>query len=505
MKIKLLLLIVCMLNLTWVQSQTGDKKIDSIYSIIMEKDSYNKWGREGVLRQCTEMYYTSKELGNEKGQLLALSMSIIIYNNAQNDDECLKRIPEALELATKLKQYILIGNIHVTNADIYIRLGIYKEAQKSLDAALAVSAFTKDIDKAHQLRCDIYRKLANMYDEKVMNPEKSLEYNIKAYKEAKEISAKSQHKDFMTGQAARILGSSYIKMGKIKEGEKYLDEAETILNTVTYKSLLIPLYRYRGDLEDQNHNYQKALDYYNKAIILQKEYKNMPEELAVLYKAVAKVSGEMKDYKTKSEFTEKASNIKDSVRKIERRDIIKVTNLLTEEKQKKEKQNNILSRLNNNEILPAVPKKDTAFFTIQNIIVGISVLAIIGLCIFLIRKNKNKKLPISEIDHPYMKDKDINSEKINNLLQLAYRNDQSFNIRFSETFPDFRKNILDINPQITESDLEFAALLKLNFDNKQISRFKDISIRSVESKKYRLRKKLRISPEHNIYIWLLDK
>jgi DNA-binding CsgD family transcriptional regulator len=55
------------------------------------------------------------------------------------------------------------------------------------------------------------------------------------------------------------------------------------------------------------------------------------------------------------------------------------------------------------------------------------------------------------------------------------------------------------------SDLEYCALIKLDFNTKEIAQSKDISIRTVESKKYRLRKKLNLPEDiKNINSWFPD-
>lgn len=98
----------------------------------------------------------------------------------------------------------------------------------------------------------------------------------------------------------------------------------------------------------------------------------------------------------------------------------------------------------------------------------------------------------------------IDPIRINQVMTLAINNDNAFYIKFLELFPDFNQKLLHINPELIISDLEYCALLRLNFSNKQIAQFKRISVRAVESKKYRLRKKLNIDSKANIYIWMLN-
>nr|MDT0525984.1 hypothetical protein [Streptomyces sp. DSM 41633] len=100
---------------------------------------------------------------------------------------------------------------------------------------------------------------------------------------------------------------------------------------------------------------------------------------------------------------------------------------------------------------------------------------------------------------------DPDHEKINHAAQLAENNDPTFYLKFTEIFPYFSQNLLEISSKLSQSDLEYCALMKMNFDTKKIAIIKKISAGAVESKKHRIRKKLNISSEEDIYIWLMDK
>ncbi|WP_395761997.1 helix-turn-helix transcriptional regulator [Elizabethkingia anophelis] len=99
----------------------------------------------------------------------------------------------------------------------------------------------------------------------------------------------------------------------------------------------------------------------------------------------------------------------------------------------------------------------------------------------------------------------LGHDTLNLLINLAEKDDPSFYFKFNDVFPDFNENLLKISPKLTQSDLEYCAMMKLNFDTKKIASIKRLSIGAVESKKYRIRKKLDISTEENIYVWLMDK
>lgn len=85
------------------------------------------------------------------------------------------------------------------------------------------------------------------------------------------------------------------------------------------------------------------------------------------------------------------------------------------------------------------------------------------------------------------------------LVQMVKENNYAFYSNFQQAFPDFIQKLLLIDKDLKVDDLEFCALLKLNSTTKTIAIFKNISVRAVESKKYRLRKRFDIGSKVEFY------
>ncbi|WP_131725550.1 MULTISPECIES: helix-turn-helix transcriptional regulator [unclassified Chryseobacterium] len=135
---------------------------------------------------------------------------------------------------------------------------------------------------------------------------------------------------------------------------------------------------------------------------------------------------------------------------------------------------------------------------------GLFVVFSISLVLFLLkRKSATKKYPLTEnkvveVSNP----SDDDALSINELFQLAMKDDHSFYYQFIKTFKDFDKTLLKINPTIKISDVEFCAFVKLNMHTKQIATIKKMTVGAVEAKKHRIRKKLNINSDENMYIWM---
>ena len=68
----------------------------------------------------------------------------------------------------------------------------------------------------------------------------------------------------------------------------------------------------------------------------------------------------------------------------------------------------------------------------------------------------------------------------------------------------FAAKIVQMFPELTKSEIELCGLFKMNLSNKEISLLKNISPMSVKMARYRLRKKLGLPPEGDIYRFLAD-
>ena len=73
-----------------------------------------------------------------------------------------------------------------------------------------------------------------------------------------------------------------------------------------------------------------------------------------------------------------------------------------------------------------------------------------------------------------------------------------FEESFNRVHDDFFKRLMQRFPDLTPGDLRLAAYLKMNLSTKEIAPLLNISIRGIENKRYRLRKKLDLNEEANL-------
>ncbi len=80
----------------------------------------------------------------------------------------------------------------------------------------------------------------------------------------------------------------------------------------------------------------------------------------------------------------------------------------------------------------------------------------------------------------------------------------TFEANFDRAHNDFFKRLKEKFPELTTGDIKICAYLKMNLSSKEIAHLQNISIRSIEVHRYRIRKKLRLNYSDNLVEYLMS-
>ncbi len=121
----------------------------------------------------------------------------------------------------------------------------------------------------------------------------------------------------------------------------------------------------------------------------------------------------------------------------------------------------------------------------------------------LIKKNEM----LSAIKNDLKKlDSSKNVKSVISTINANINEEDTWN-KFSEVFnnadKDFLKKVKSLHPSLTPNDLRLCAYLRLNLSSKEIAPLLNISVRSVEIKRYRLRKKMNLDHENGLVEYIL--
>ena len=157
----------------------------------------------------------------------------------------------------------------------------------------------------------------------------------------------------------------------------------------------------------------------------------------------------------------------------------------------------------------ALSKKTSLFVYIVG---GLIILSIL-LVVFLILRNRIHKRRLTRknilIESTAGKIELLEEELENNLfgeiIELAKNNSPEFLPLFEKGYPEFVSAMRDLNPAIRSAELYFCALAYLNFSTKDIANYTFVTVRAVQIRRNRLRKKYNIPSEADFNEWFRSR
>lgn len=116
----------------------------------------------------------------------------------------------------------------------------------------------------------------------------------------------------------------------------------------------------------------------------------------------------------------------------------------------------------------------------------------------LMRKNRQLESTTEKIE---LLEEELESNIYEDIVELAKSNSPEFLPLFEKGYPEFVSAMKNLNPSIRSSELSFCALAYLNFSTKDIADFTFVTIRAVQVRRNRLRKKYDIPSEADFNEW----
>ncbi|MCS4304714.1 tetratricopeptide repeat protein [Chryseobacterium sp. BIGb0232] len=451
-------------------------KLDSITSIYKNKGEYEKVFQYNI---AALRYY--KEHDNPEGSALA---NINIANAFSTFDEHQKSLHYLDEARKQLKHISNNGlNARLCNeiARNYAFLGLYNQSNIQLNQSVKYLKRAPDTKENKNSLFFVYLwKWSNFED---LNLPDSI--NVMRKKGLKTFP--DEPKIYV-----RIAEQFLSQKQQLDSVEYYLNKASLLAvknnsSLHTYGAIATR----RGNLYTLKKEYTKALTYYQESLPIYLKI-NRGADIINTYKKIYETYLALHDIPKANEYLTKYTQLNDSIQSGERKAVASVINNLAIEQ---EKERNDL-------------------YVIISAIAGIAAVSL--LAVFMIRKrnnNKNKgRDQLLEKQKKIIDEKTIETDKlkkkvdtsINDLSKMATSNNPFFISKFKEVYPEFHERLILQYPELTNHDIKFIAYLRLNLTNKEIGQCGNVTVRAVETKKYRLKKKLELPADVDLGTWVLE-
>ncbi|TMU57311.1 tetratricopeptide repeat protein [Flagellimonas algicola] len=349
-----------------------------------------------------------------------------------------------------------------------------------------------------------------------------------------------------SGNVPNQIELPYLQFEKafILANEQKNDEALGLLSEIEpwflehRPSYLVLVYTYWGDIYRNLSDLNKSEEYYKKALEVSDKYNSHLDFSPLVHEKLADLYVNRKDFENAFESLQNSKNLDaqffDSRSTINR----PLLEIKDEFRQEKERQ----ARMIQQQRLDYLEQQDQISLLQRVILIGTIVfLLIIGFIYVkylrskhktekqLIRRNKeleiqkakellelkNKELAASALQlvekDEFLRDMksklrkttgDIKKSEINKILRTIPSNNtnhwEEFRLRFTAVNEKFYDQVTTQFPNLSQSDQKICALIKLNFSSKEMARLLGISVESVHTTRYRLRKKLGLERSDNL-------
>lgn len=380
-------------------------------------------------------------------------------------------------------------------ADALLYVGLFKESFKSIENLQG----TKYYDEDPQLQSETHGMKGKCYMYLGLTHQAIQEFHLQLAA-ATNLESEKQKKFsvFAYGNLSTIFG----RTGKIDSLVKYnqlqletlrgLDEKENALLFIGVYDDMGNFYTmtYLGNLEQEKENYKEGLVFFDKSLANKKAVGNR-NAVRNSYRFLADYYAYYKLGDAKAQKYEFAfSRLNDSL-----------------EKENRQVMDMVLARILNSKDKESATKVSKST-TISIIVLVMSVISIV---FFTWRVRRNRKIIVQK-EEALQETETINKglveqigeNKFNNLIELAKNNNPEFLTLFKELYPEFIQALKTYDSNLRSTELEFCAMAFLNFSTKNISEYTYVTIRAVQVRKNRLRKKFDIPSDADFNNWMRE-
>ncbi|MGY6649799.1 hypothetical protein [Wenyingzhuangia sp. IMCC45574] len=513
------LLMYCFFSTQWFYSQNHD------INTLLNKGIKYKYSQPNLaIRSLTECYQHSIHQKDTLIAIESLMQLANIYSHNVNYTKAYDNYWKALLLAENQKDQLQKARINQELGWLYSFYHRDNEALKHFSYSLKISKdlYAKKEAPIEYVSSD-YFSFTNFYRRRGNLP--MFEKYLDSLMYSQSISDVKGKNYYMEGEFAYHLASKH----QFKKALHKLDSVKQFFEQYD-KSYLVVVYHLLGDTYKKMKDYKKSEEAFLYSIELSKKSSSHANYNIMSYECLVELSKWQNNYKKAFEYLKLSKTLNDSVfgsRSTSNHDLfeLKDSYRITKEKEKIEKQEQRLKELE---------QEDYIWFLKYVILISsIAFLLIFGFLFFrqlrmkhatekklieekqkleLKRKNevlelKNKELTaqalqliekeefLSHLNQKLSKQKDtIDVKTISRMVKSVQSSPTSnwkeFEARFTQINQSFYKNLKEQFPNLGQTDQKICALIKLNFSSKEMSSLLGISVESVHTSRYRLRKKL---------------
>jgi tetratricopeptide (TPR) repeat protein len=460
-----------------------------------------------VLNQTLEL---DKLMGSESDMAIDYNNIGMVYKSWNNYDKAIEFFNKALQIDEKLgnrhKLSIRLSNI----GQVYLSWGKTSEAIDYFNKALQID---KELNVPGKIAIRLHGLgLAYMSLNEFQKAIQYFEESLKTYK--------SLNIEYQTAIVLESIGDAYNELGQFNLAEKYYNESLSLSQSINLKPTIIEAARNLYELFKTQKNYQKSLQYF--------EIFKVAED-SVFSEASARQINEFEiRYETEKKENENQLLTKDIQIK-ERNQWFLLTLIIAlivlsaslfyafSLKRKSLRQSRILYEKENELTRLKIEHVEKQNHHLQEVLFAEEEIKKLQLhsieqknheltsaTLLIASKNEAFENLQKMAEQIRLKSSDDGNEKIREMIREINRQTdvesqwEQFRVHFESIHKSFFVKLRENTPGLTQTDLQLCAYIKLNMATKEISKLLNITPESVNTHRYRLRKKMELSGQETL-------
>ena len=431
-----------------------------------------------------QVHELSESIGYREGIMNGKINLIAGLNALGKSDQALKLVDGAIKEAIKFDSPSYTIQLLSLKASCYSTLGLFDEGRTALNLAKSYAFRLQDNNEYHYALGNIADKMSWNIEAAKGNPDSILFYLKNSSQHYSKLSIASKDNIYQFNISNRI-GHTYFEKEQYDSAYKYLSYLHHVKEEYlkSTQSGLFTIYFTDARLAYISKDYQKAAAAYKNALGLASVSK-LPYYQKRIYKDLTQLYHQIGDHQQEASLLKRYTVITDSLNQMEK-------------KAMREPLEDIINDKNS-----ATNKSHSLYVYIGLVLV----ILVAGLIFFYrhLKGMKRQKVAREEtLDEP-LSSQSTNDDDLHNLIELAKQNSPTLYVRFNEFDPTFCKRLLAIDPNLLVSEQELCIYIRLNLDTKKIARYANLSVKAVQAKKHRIRKKLGIHPKEDMTNWIIN-
>lgn len=442
-----------------------------------------------VLFKGKECYGLSEKIGYDNGMIVSSVLISKALVATHQYDLALEQNFKVENIAFKHDDYESLSEIYRLNGISFIGLGLFEQGEIEFQKCLDFTNMITDSDAAFIQLGLVYKDLAMCYYKSGRQLDIVLKYFILSHNYFDKI---KEHKTKIVylSLANVNIGYCFLEMKQYNPASTYLNAAFNLVEQKNYSTARLYTYLNLGRVKIEQGDFSEGIKYLDESIALAERIKKSEIRLDA-YLNLFHVYKKLGDRDKEELYYQKYLFLSDSLQKAQKNSTIKAVQ-------------GVLIKKDNLD-------KSTKFKWILGFTILVVFALMLTLRVIYIYKSKKREKSSIAIKTRLLADEKqllsninaLNQNTLSELVESAKSNNEQFLEAFKRGHSDFYYRFTLKFPSLNTAELNVCALLKLGFNVKDIAIYTNATVRSVESRIYRIRKKIGISVKEDISLWIL--